>query len=908
MKRKWKSSILLGIVILACLWVLGAGAVTAEELLPADEPSAAAPAVPEGVLPPDEPLPQHAPAAPAEKATESALSFTAVITNNEEQNGRFTVIITPANTAAVKRVSVPIWSQANQSDILWYPAQKQGDGTYRVDFDYQNHQYNKGSYKVHVYAYGDNGQSQMAGIDEGGINIQPEITGEVSVVDKNGKQSLYQASIKVKSSVKGVLFPTWTDEGGQDDIRWYAGSYNPKTDSWTVDIPLANHLSGGLTKTHVYAETKDGLLFINNVDFDLPKPVFTEATIDKTHIDSGRFTVNLRVDSPAGIKQVVVPTWSKANQSDIVWYQAQRQKDGSYRVDVDFKNHQYNVGTYKVHAYVHAPNGQVGGIAVDNNLVVSPPKITGEVSVADKNGKQSVYQATAKLNSSAKGVLFPTWTEEKGQDDIRWYSGTYNAKSDSWTVDIPLANHLSGGRTITHVYAETNWGLQFITSTDFALPKPSFTKTAIDQSNARDGKFRVDLSVASSSGVKQVLVPIWSKANQSDIVWYEAKRQLNGTYRVDFDYRNHNYNAGDYRVHAYLYAPNGQVGAANVTGSGNDVKINGVTASNFKVTDISGNQTRYRLSLEASTRNGVKGVTFPTWTDLNGQDDIRWHSAKYNVLTKAWEVDVTLRQYHFNGTLFHVHAYAEMENRNLAGLGATTLTVPESSLSQYVNHRGNHNRAPENSIPSFENANYYGVETDIRLSADGKWVIMHDDTIDRMTNGSGHVNQLTYAQLRQYRIDVGHNVGAYPENKRVIPTLEEYLTICQSKGKVPVIEIKTNQINDAAYNDLAAIINSYGYADSCYVISFYLEPLQAMKRKMPELQTMYLTGEISNTTIAQAKSIGSKSGLNVIWNSVNAGKISQAKGSGLVTGVWTVPSSQFGNMRGMNVDYITTDD
>ena len=105
-------------------------------------------------------------------------------------------------------------------------------------------------------------------------------------------------------------------------------------------------------------------------------------------------------------------------------------------------------------------------------------------------------------------------------------------------------------------------------------------------------------------------------------------------------------------------------------------------------------------------------------------------------------------------------------------------------MIEVVGHRGAAKLVPENTLPSFERAIALGcgaTETDVRLSADGQLVICHDETVDRTTNGTGKVADLTLAQLRQ--LDAGDGAK--------MPTLAEVLEcvrgrillLCELKGE-----------------------------------------------------------------------------------------------------------------------------
>ena len=95
-------------------------------------------------------------------------------------------------------------------------------------------------------------------------------------------------------------------------------------------------------------------------------------------------------------------------------------------------------------------------------------------------------------------------------------------------------------------------------------------------------------------------------------------------------------------------------------------------------------------------------------------------------------------------------------------------------------HRADYVFAPENSIQALNNAIYFGadiIETDVRLTKDGHIVVMHDYTVDRTTNGTGYVSELTLEEIKQLRLKT--NWGG--STNLQVPTLEEYIQV--SKGK-----------------------------------------------------------------------------------------------------------------------------
>lgn len=129
---------------------------------------------------------------------------------------------------------------------------------------------------------------------------------------------------------------------------------------------------------------------------------------------------------------------------------------------------------------------------------------------------------------------------------------------------------------------------------------------------------------------------------------------------------------------------------------------------------------------------------------------------------------------------------------------------------KYMAHRGLSAVAPENTLPAYEaagRAGFWGAECDIQLTADGVWVVIHDDTVDRTTNGTGAVSSLTLAQIKA--LDAGSKFHPYYAGTK-IPTLTEFLVVCRKYRMTPMIEFKqagaTNAQIEAAIDLCSSII------------------------------------------------------------------------------------------------------
>ncbi|MBI1389499.1 MAG: hypothetical protein GC154_13735 [bacterium] len=130
-----------------------------------------------------------------------------------------------------------------------------------------------------------------------------------------------------------------------------------------------------------------------------------------------------------------------------------------------------------------------------------------------------------------------------------------------------------------------------------------------------------------------------------------------------------------------------------------------------------------------------------------------------------------------------------------------------------VGHRGHVKYAPENTIPAFAKGVELGVdlyEIDVRQTRDGEMVIMHDSTVDRTTDGSGPVSEMTLAEIK--KLDAGSWFGKEFAGTRV-PTLREALRFLKSHGKKPDIDFKAGDPEK-----LVGILRDEGFLDeiTCY--------------------------------------------------------------------------------------------
>lgn len=173
-----------------------------------------------------------------------------------------------------------------------------------------------------------------------------------------------------------------------------------------------------------------------------------------------------------------------------------------------------------------------------------------------------------------------------------------------------------------------------------------------------------------------------------------------------------------------------------------------------------------------------------------------------------------------------------------------------------IGHRGASGHAPENTLAAFRRAVELGatfIETDLQLSRDTRLVALHDDTLDRTTNGRGPAHARTLAELRELDAGSWFDAGFAGEH---IPTVDEILSFAREHDVVFYLEIKPSAWG--VEHALAAAIREAGEAARVVVLSFDGATLAAVRRIEPLLMTGHLFDQARPDMIDRALAVGAR--------------------------------------------------
>ena len=403
---------------------------------------------------------------------------------------------------------------------------------------------------------------------------------------------------------------------------------------------------------------------------------------------TGRFDVVIsNVQAPNGVRTVSVPIWSETGgQDDLVWYTANRQANGTYIVNVKAENHKNSTGLYNVHLYYVQNNGQMTGVGGTTTTVAIGKKnqtpVSADLTIA-KSEKDGTFTITAKNLQGFDGykeVKIPFWSHANGMKDIIWYTPTRQADG-SYTVTAKASDHENAdGKYEAQVfYVDAQGQNKFVKKAfiDYTATKPANAVAAdltITKSE-KDGTFTITAkNLQGFDGYKEVKIPFWSHANgMKDIIWYTPTRQADGSYTVTAKASDHENADGKYEAQVFYVDANGQnkfVKKAFI-----DYKNQSRPTASLLIQNNNKDTGTFDVIIkDVYSPKGVRTVQVPTWSDKDGQDDIRWYEATrqangdYKVSVKASD--------HKNSTgKYHVHLYYIQNDGSRVGAGTTTTEV-----------------------------------------------------------------------------------------------------------------------------------------------------------------------------------------------------------------------------------------
>ncbi len=213
-------------------------------------------------------------------------------------------------------------------------------------------------------------------------------------------------------------------------------------------------------------------------------------------------------------------------------------------------------------------------------------------------------------------------------------------------------------------------------------------------------------------------------------------------------------------------------------------------------------------------------------------------------------------------------------------------------MSVILGHRGASAYAPENTLEAFRLAMEMGAdgfELDVHLSLDGELVVIHDETVDRTTNGTGYVKDMTLAQLKS--LDASNGMTQYQGAH--IPTLNEVYELIRETHHIVNVEIKTDEYFYPELEEKClALAREMGIEDRIIYSSFNHHSLQKLRRLKPDAKLGMLFGDIMIEPWIYAKQLALDYLHPMKMNIYIADFAENTKAAGYGINMWTINDEQ----------------
>ena len=567
----------------------------------------------------------------------------------------------PSDVSKGMAVYHAVWSAENdQDDIVWYKADPSGHTKANYTGSY-------GTYLVHTYGVV---HGQMVGLNATSVLVpKPEVKANIT----KESATTYKVTITdVPIYIDDIQVPTWTEANGQDDLQWYKAEKAADGSYYVVFSEATHNLEAGTYNVHVYGynhvkKVQTGLLgkrFESDYRFG---DVAVKAELAPTGI-----YITMPSDVSSNLKTYHAVWSAKNDQDDIKWYQVAKngQLTASYTGDY---------GAYYIHTYA-VVKGKMTCISATSIDVPKPDVKVSVTQASDTSAKVVVTNVPIYVHD----IEVPVWTSQNGQDDIKWYKAE-KAADGSYTYTFYAKNHnFESGHYNVHVYGVSEVthslvGLATTSGIDLTFNQNLTAPTVTVQNhNADKGTLQVVIAeTETSKSIASVSVAAWSEAEQKNIHWYTTSHVVNGKVIVTVDEKYHHNLTGNYTVHTYIKTKDGSTIGYNLgqCAFNNTQSTTSVTAT-YKGTGV------YGVTISGVYSNG--SVKYAVWSDVNGQDDIKWYDASVSQAVATGLINVA----NHSGTgTYHLHAY-QSDNGKMYLLGKTEFTMKKTSYNTpYYNQK-----------------------------------------------------------------------------------------------------------------------------------------------------------------------------------------------------------------------------
>jgi glycerophosphoryl diester phosphodiesterase len=226
-----------------------------------------------------------------------------------------------------------------------------------------------------------------------------------------------------------------------------------------------------------------------------------------------------------------------------------------------------------------------------------------------------------------------------------------------------------------------------------------------------------------------------------------------------------------------------------------------------------------------------------------------------------------------------------------------------------IGHQGIHHLEVGNTCSGFVaagNRTYWGIETDVHVTKDGQYIIIHDDNTIGTTGDDYVVEETDCATLRSLTMLDYTDGGGHTRSDLRLPLLSEYIRICRKYEKKAVLEIK-NPVAPEHIKGIVDEVDSLGWLENTVFISFSHDNMVELRKLLPDAKLMFLTTHAPNQELVDML-LPWNLHLDIAWTVLTREGVELMHANGIEVNVWNVDEVELAErLLSWGVDYLTTD-
>ncbi|MFE4569802.1 GBS Bsp-like repeat-containing protein [Paenibacillus chitinolyticus] len=472
-----------------------------------------------------------------------------------------------------------------------------------------------------------NGQSQKYQHDENG-----NLIGKEQAASSGERAEFTILELDAAGTTINEIHKTYTN----GDLLWHKNTSSFTAKENTKDVIIRFAIGG-----------REGI----SLDVDDVKIIQTSQIAAPPKVDFSDPSYEVLVyDIPNGTQKVEFQTWTEQNgKDDLKTVQGKRLADGVWKGIIPFASHSDEAGNYLTDVYADGNLlGQSATMVGPSAAVVRAP--------SDVNITAGSYEIVVDgVSDQVNKVLFPTWSENNGQDDLEnpWPEGT-KVSAHTWKITVPFDKHNNDtGNYITHIYSVDTEGNKILFA--FSNTKAKLSVSAPPTTNLSSPAYPI-VVYGVPQNAQKVEFSTWTERNgKDDLRTVLGKKISNGVWKTTVPFYPHKNETGKYLTDIFVNGTKMAESITEVVPSTATVRAP-ESISIYKVAS-------YDIYVDGLSPD-IKRVSFPTWTEYDGTDDIVY-SEGIKVSDTSWKVTVTFKDHRYERGIYVTNVNVFDEDGNM---------------------------------------------------------------------------------------------------------------------------------------------------------------------------------------------------------------------------------------------------